>query len=108
VWQSKAQLDHTYGANADNVLTNHRKKLILPSGLSDRSTAEYVSALVGQEHVRADLHRSLQRSPHDGRNVATAVPLLPTDILRRMQVGDALLLHGSLPLAWLKNIASDR
>ncbi len=75
----------TYGANADNVLTNHRTKLILPSGLSDRSTAEYVSALVGQEHVRADLHRSMQRSPHDGRNVATAVPLLPTDILRRMQ-----------------------
>ena len=36
---SKAQLDHAYGANADNVLTNHRTKLILPSGLSDRSTA---------------------------------------------------------------------
>lgn len=101
VWQSKAQLDHTYGANADNVLTNHRTKLILPSGLSDRSTAEYVSALVGQEHVRADLHRSMQRSLNDGRNVATAVPLLPTDILRRMKVGDALLLHGSLPPVWL-------
>lgn len=108
VWQSKAQLDHTYGANADNVLTNHRTKLILPSGLSDRSTAEYVSALVGQEHVRADLHRSMQRYPHDGRNVATAVALLPPDILRRMQVGDALLLHGSLPPAWLKNVATDR
>ena len=102
VWQSKAQLDHIYGANADNVLTNHRTKLILPSGLSDRSTAEYVSALVGQEHVRADLHRSTQRSPPDARNVATAVPLFPADILRRMQVGDALLLHGSLPPAWLR------
>lgn len=102
VWQSKAQLDHAFGANADNVLTNHRTKLILPSGLSDRSTAEYVSALVGQEHVRADLHRSMQRSPHDSRNVAIAVPLLPTDILRRMRVGEALLLHGSLPPAWLR------
>lgn len=103
VWQSKAQLDHAFGANADNVLTNHRTKLILPSGLSDRSTAEYVSALVGQEHVRGDLHRSMQRSPHDGRNVATAVPLLPTDILRRMHVGEALLLHGALPPAWLRS-----
>jgi type IV secretion system protein VirD4 len=104
VWQSKAQLDHAFGANADNVLTNHRTKLILPSGLSDRSTAEYVSALVGQEHVRADLHRSMQRSPQDARNVATAVPLFPADILRRMQVGEALLLHGSLPPAWLRDI----
>jgi type IV secretion system protein VirD4 len=104
VWQSKAQLDHAFGANADNVLTNHRTKLILPSGLSDRSTAEYISALVGQEHVRADLHRSAQRSPQDARNVATAVPLFPADILRRMRVGEALLLHGSLPPAWLRSI----
>lgn len=45
----------------------------------------------------------MQHSPHDSRNVATAVPLLPTDILRHMQVGQALLLHGSLPPAWLRD-----
>ncbi|MGK2886846.1 MAG: type IV secretory system conjugative DNA transfer family protein [Rhodococcus sp. (in: high G+C Gram-positive bacteria)] len=53
VWQSKAQLDQAYGKDADNVLTNHRTKLVFPSGLSDLSTIEYISALVGDEHVRS-------------------------------------------------------
>ncbi len=55
VWQSKAQLDQAYGKDADNVLTNHRTKLIFPSGFSDLSTIEYISALVGDEHVRSEL-----------------------------------------------------
>lgn len=46
VWQSKAQLDQTYGRHADTVLTNHRTKLIYPSGLSDspRSTTSASSS----------------------------------------------------------------
>ena len=40
VWQSKAQLDQADGKDADSVLTNHRTKLIFPSGLSDLSTIE--------------------------------------------------------------------
>jgi type IV secretion system protein VirD4 len=55
VWQSKAQLDQAYGKDADNVLTNHRTNLIFPGGLSDLSTTEYISALVGNEHVRSEL-----------------------------------------------------
>jgi len=55
VWQSKAQLEQIYSRQAENVLTNHRSKLIYPSGLSDMATIEYVSALTGNEHVRSDL-----------------------------------------------------
>lgn len=105
VWQSKAQLDQGYGKDADNVLTNHRTKLVFPSGLSDLATIDYVSAIVGDEHVRGDLDEPNGTRPEDrrtGRSPATAVRLLTPNILRQMQIGDALLLHGQLPPAWIK------
>lgn len=105
VWQSKAQLDQIYGRDADNVLTNHRTKLVYPSGLSDLATIDYVSNLVGTEHVRSDLDewgnsagdRTSQRTP------STAVALLAPSVLRQMSVGDALLLHGALPPTWVRS-----
>jgi len=105
VWQSKAQLEQIYGRDADNVLTNHRTKLVYPSGLSDMATIEYVSALVGKEHVRSDLdeqswNRAAERPP--ARTPATAVPFVSASVLRQMEVGDALLLHGELPPAWIR------
>lgn len=105
VWQSKAQLDQAYGKDADNILTNHRTKLIFPSGLSDLATIEYVSAIVGDEHVRGDLDEPNAAGSEDrrnGRSPATAVAFLTPNVLRQMQIGDALLLHGQLPTAWLR------
>jgi type IV secretion system protein VirD4 len=105
VWQSKAQLDQIYGRDADNVLTNHRTKLIYPSGLSDIATIEYLANLVGTEHVRSDLdeagwNRAGERPPP--RSPSTAVALLTPSVLRQMPVGDAVLLHGELPPAWVQ------
>jgi type IV secretion system protein VirD4 len=110
VWQSKAQLDQAYGKDADNVLTNHRTKLVFPSGLSDLSTIEYISALVGDEHVRSELD---EPSSRDGerrptRTPSTAVPYLAPSTLRRVRVGDALLVHGALPPAWMREVRRDR
>jgi type IV secretion system protein VirD4 len=113
VWQSKAQLDQTYHQDADTVLTNHRTKLIYPSGLSDLSTVQYVSELVGDEHVRSDLDeqptwRAGPDARPSGRSPATALPFLPASTLRRAGVGDALLVHGHLPPAWLRTRRSRR
>ena len=104
VWQSKAQLDEIYGQHADTVLTNHRTKLIYPSGLSDLATATYFSDLVGTEHVRGDLENPRAGWDDDRRpgTPAAALPLLDSKTLRRMGVGDAVLVHGNLPPAWLK------
>ncbi len=106
VWQSKAQLDQTYRQDADTVLTNHRSKLIYPSGLSDVATVQYVSELVGDEHVRSDLdERGWNAQSNDspaGRSPATALPYLPASTLRQAAVGDALLVHGHLPPAWVR------
>jgi type IV secretion system protein VirD4 len=105
VWQSKAQLDQAYGKGADNVLTNHRTMLIFPSGLSDLSTIEYISALVGDEHVRSELDERTGTSAEvraPDRSPSTAEPYLSPSTLRRVQVGDALVVHGALPPAWIR------
>lgn len=105
VWQSRAQLDTAYGRDADSVLTNHRSKLFYPSGLTDTTTTDYLSVLVGNEHVRADLTRRQLLDPGDGQEaqrVATSVPYAPADLLRRLRVGDGLLIHGELPPAWIR------
>jgi type IV secretion system protein VirD4 len=102
VWQSRAQLDTTYGREADGVLTNHRSKLFYPSGLTDTTTTDYLSVLAGTEHVRADLTPGQLLAAPDDRDrarVATAVPYASADVLRRLPVGDALLIHGQLPPA---------
>jgi type IV secretion system protein VirD4 len=104
VWQSRAQLDTTYGREADSVLTNHRSKLFYPSGLSDATTTDYLSVLTGTEHVRADLTpRQIVATgdDNDRTRIATAVPYVSADVLRRLRVGDAVLVHGELPPAWI-------
>lgn len=106
VWQSKAQLDTTYGRDAETVLTNHRSKLIYPSGITDLATVQYVSELVGDEHVRSDLDDrgwmwTGWSEPANGRSPGAALAFLPASTLRRVSVGDALLIHGHLPPAWV-------
>ena len=105
VWQSRAQLDEIYGHYADTVLTNHRTKLIFPSGLSDMRTADYISRLVGNEHVRAEIEDRRPFSAAAGshrpgdRQPVSSTPFLPPHVLRGTEPGDALLVHGSLPPA---------
>jgi type IV secretion system protein VirD4 len=108
VWQSKAQIDQLFGHHADTLPTNHRTKLIFPSGLSDMSTANFISQLVGDEAVRGEIDdRSLLRqigghqSPSD-RAPASSTPFLPPHVLRTANPGDALVIHGSLPPVWVQ------
>jgi hypothetical protein len=42
----------------------------------------------------------VEREP--SQTPSTSVPYLAPGTLRRVQVGDALLVHGSLPPAWLR------
>lgn len=101
VWQSKAQINAAYGVQADSVLTNHGTKVIF-SGVSDATTLDYASRLVGDEEVSqrsasADLtsgHRTIFES-------TTRVRLLPGDVLRQAARFQGLLIHGTLPPAHL-------
>ena len=107
VCQSKAPMDELFGHHADSLLTNHRTKLIFPSGLSDMTTAKFISDLIGDEAVRSEIEdrrplttAGARRSPSD-RSPASSAPFLPPHVLRSANPGDALLIHGSLPPAWV-------
>jgi hypothetical protein len=87
---------------------NHRTKLIFPSGLSDMTTANFISQLVGDEAVRSEIEdrrlltpAGARRSPTD-RSPASSTPFLPPHVLRSACPGDALVTHGSLPPAWIE------
>ena len=105
VWQSKAQIDQIYHGHADTVLTNHRTKLIYPSGLTDLATINYISELVGDEHVRGELEgpglQGRATSTLVAPPTATTTSFLPAHVLRRVKPGDALMLHGNRPAAWV-------
>ena len=102
IWQSKAQIDEAYGALADSVLTNHGSKVIF-SGVSDPSTLDYVTKLLGEEEVRQ--HALSTDLVHGGRNVnesTTRLRLLSGDLLRQVPPDHALLIHQTLPPAHLR------
>jgi type IV secretion system protein VirD4 len=100
-WQSVSQIEAAYGRHAQGILTNHLSKLFY-AGMTDSPGLEYVSRLLGDEHLPARLSDGPSRG--DGRreqSVAT-VPLVPPAALRRMHPGDALLIHGTLPPAHVR------
>lgn len=96
IWQSKSQIDAIYGRQADTILTNHVTKVFF-AGMSDGSGLDYVTRLLGQEHVPALLQ------PRAGLDVPpTQVPLAPANVLRQIKPGHALLVHGTLPPAHVR------
>ena len=104
VWQSKAQLDSIYGEkNADTILTNHLSKVGF-AGLSDRSSLDYFTYLLGEEQVASRTLSSDDR--RSGRSISESTnssPLAGAHVLRQMRSGEAVLIHGTLPPAHLKS-----
>ncbi|MFN8038746.1 MAG: type IV secretory system conjugative DNA transfer family protein [Acidimicrobiales bacterium] len=108
VWQSKAQIDETYGRQSDTILTNHHTKLIY-AGSSDQSTVDFASRTLGDEFVAAllDEDRGGHRHGDRGRSV-TPVRLGPPHLFRQMRPGTAVLIHGTLPPASVRTLAPRR
>ena len=112
IWQSKSQLDSIFGdKNADTILTNHLSKVGF-AGLSDRSSLDYFSYLLGDEQVASRVLSS------DGRGGSrpslsestSASPLAGAHVLRQVKPGEAVLVHGTLPPAHLhsRNFRKER
>jgi type IV secretion system protein VirD4 len=96
VWHDLAQLTARFGPRAPTVVNNHRAKVFL-SGISDPSTLDHASHLIGDEEVLlpvvssgAQNGRSVTRSPSVRR-------LAPPDWLRRIPTGEGVLVYGGLP-----------
>lgn len=105
IWQSKAQVDHAYGKLADSVITNHGSKIIF-SGVSDTATLEYAASLLGDEELwQRSITADAQLLGGTSRSVnhsTTNAKLIPSDLLRRVAPGHALLIYGTLPPAHLQ------
>ncbi len=97
-WQSVSQIDAAYARDAQAILTNHLTKLFFP-GMNDGSGLDYVSRLVGDEHVPARLSRDERPVGGRGETPVTTLALVPPAVLRQMRRGDAVMIHGSLPPA---------
>lgn len=103
-WQSKAQIDATYQAQSGPMLTNHATKIFF-AGASDVETLRYVTFLGGEEEVQ---QRSANADAHMGgyrRGVGDSTihrPLLPAEVLRQAEPGNAILFHQTLPPAHIE------
>lgn len=102
IWQSIAQLNASYGPQADTILTNHLTKLMY-AGLSDPASLSYVDRILGQAEVDTRSRTATERiSGGSDQFSTTQVPLAPAHVLRQMRPGDALLVHGTLPPAHVR------
>ena len=103
-WQSKAQIDATYQAQSGPMLTNHATKIFF-AGASDVETLRYVTFLGGEEEVQ---QRTANADAHLGghrRGVGDSTihrPLLPGEVLRQAEPGNAILFHQTLPPAHIE------
>ncbi|MGE3448826.1 MAG: type IV secretory system conjugative DNA transfer family protein [Microbacteriaceae bacterium] len=103
-WQSRAQIQHRYGALADAVLGGHRSKIVF-NGTDDLSTLEYVSKVAGTEHVA---QRGWSADIGGGRRTVSEhtqrEDLLPAHVVRQMRRQEAVLLHSTLPPIHLRTV----
>lgn len=101
VWQDMAQITARYGARSTTVVNNHRAKLLC-SGLTDQTTLDQVSALIGDED-HAVKSSSVDRAGSWTTTTSQATRrLAPADWLRRIAPNEAILLYGHLAPARLR------
>jgi len=101
VWHDLAQITARYGPKATTVVNNHRAKLFL-SGISDPSTLDYASHLIGDEEVLLPATTRGGRSGPSTTRSPTSRRLAPPDSLRRIAPGEGVLVYGDLPPARLQ------
>ena len=100
VWQDLAQIRAIYGDLGNAILNNHKAK-IFGSGISDPTTLELASSLVGDQAVK-----ELNEAGGPSRNRSwseqtTYRRVAPGDRIRRLDDFNALLIYGNLPPARL-------
>lgn len=104
IWHDMAQIHARYGQRSTTVVNNHRAKLFL-SGISDPSTLDYASHLIGEEEVVLPSVTLGGRGSNGGPSTTHSQSvrrLAAPDVLRRTPPGEAVLLYGDLPPARLR------
>jgi type IV secretion system protein VirD4 len=105
VCQDLAQLARRYGAERSRTIANNHRAKVLLSGVSDLTTLDLLSGLAGEAALEEE---TLTHDLSDGRRTRSRAiafrRLAPTDELRRIPPGQAVLVYGHLPPArlWLR------
>jgi type IV secretion system protein VirD4 len=98
VWQDMAQITDRYGRLAATVVNNHRGKLAL-SGITDLSTLDYLSRLLGDTDIDRVSVTDQAGGGHSTSRSQQRERLAPADALRQLPLGAGVLVYGSLPPA---------
>jgi type IV secretion system protein VirD4 len=101
VWHDLAQITARFGPRAATVVNNHRAKVFL-SGISDPSTLDHASALIGDEELLLPAFTSGGAGMRSTTRTPTTRRLVPPDAVRRVPPGEGILVYGGLPPAWLR------
>jgi len=107
VWQDLAQIRSIYGDLGNALLSNHKAK-IFGSGISDPSTLDLASRLVGDRPVK---ERNESKGHAGGRSWSehtTYRRAAPGEAIRRLEDHNALLAYGNLPPARLRLRPADQ
>lgn len=95
VFHDLAQVTARYGPRAPTVANNHRVTLLLP-GVTDPTTLEHVSTLVGDEEVVVPTTTWGARVAASTSAAPVRRRLAPPDVLRRLPADRAVVLAGTL------------
>jgi type IV secretion system protein VirD4 len=101
IWHDLAQITARYGTRSATVVNNHRAKVFL-SGISDPSTLDYASHLIGDEEVLLPAFTSGGQGGPTTTRSPSSRRLAPPQALRRIPPGEGVLVYGGLPPAWLR------
>lgn len=101
IWHDLAQITARYGTRAPTVVNNHRAKVFL-SGISDPSTLEHASHLIGDEEVFAPAFTSGGQGGSTTTRSSSYRRLASPDAIRRIPPGAGVLVYGGLPPVWLR------
>ncbi len=95
VWQDLSQINNRYGDRANTVVNNHRAKIVL-SGISDPSTLDYVSRLIGSEEVKSTSNTVDAQGSRSTTVSLADKNLAPSDVVRRIRMNEGVLIYGAL------------
>jgi type IV secretion system protein VirD4 len=101
IWHDLAQITARFGPRATTVVNNHRAKLFL-SGISDPSTLDYASHLIGEEELLVPATTHGGQGGPTTTNSPTVRRLAPADSIRRIRPGSGVLVYGDLPPARIR------
>ncbi|HZQ78531.1 MAG TPA: type IV secretory system conjugative DNA transfer family protein [Acidimicrobiia bacterium] len=100
VWQDLAQIRALYGDLGTAILNNHKAK-VFGSGISDPTTLDLVSRLVGERPQKERNRSEADGGRRSWTEHTTYRPLAAGDAIRRLDDHHAVLIYGNLPPARL-------